>query len=119
MGRRIRYGLHFKKPVIEKANYFEKRILEWDGKPTQVPTLDKRYIWVDSFARWRIADPLRFFQRVRNETSAHNLLDDLVNGAVRNQITNHDIIEAIRSSNRPMQKMAGMQDEKASDRDAS
>jgi membrane protease subunit HflC len=56
-------GLHFKLPIVEQVNTFEKRILEWDGNPTQVPTLDKRYIWVDSLARWRIKDPLKFFQQ--------------------------------------------------------
>jgi membrane protease subunit HflC len=96
-------GLHFKKPIIHKVNYFEKRLLEWDGDPTQIPTLDKKYIWVDSFARWKIADPLKFFQTVRNEVSAHARLDDTVDGAVRNQITNHLLIEAIKSTNRDMQ----------------
>ncbi len=98
-------GLHFKKPVIHHVNYFEKRLLEWDGKPTQVPTLDKRYIWVDTFARWKIEDPLKFFQTVRNESSAHARLDDIVNSAVRNQISTHVLIEAIRTTNRPMSTM--------------
>jgi membrane protease subunit HflC len=98
-------GLHFKKPVIHQVNYFEKRLLEWDGKPTQVPTLDKRYIWVDTFARWKIEDPLKFFQTVRNEGSAHARLDDIVNSAVRNQISTHVLIEAIRTTNRPMSTM--------------
>jgi len=95
-------GLYFKKPFVEKVNYLDKRILEWDGKPTQMPTLDKRYIWVDTFARWRIDDPLKFFRTVRNESSAHGRLDDIINSAVRNQVSNHPLIEAIRSSNRPM-----------------
>ena len=106
-------GLHFKKPVIEKANYFDKRLLEWDGKPTQVPTLDKRYIWVDTFARWKIEDPLKFFRTVRNEASAHGRLDDIINSAVRNQISNHLLIEAIRSSNRPMLMTVGIEGERA------
>ncbi len=99
-------GLHFKKPLVQQVNYFDRRLLEWDGKPTQVPTLDKRYIWVDSFARWKIEDPLKFFQTVRNEMSAHARLDDIVNSAVRNQISSHLLIEAIRESNRPMTTMA-------------
>ena len=107
-------GLHFKKPVVEKVNRFEKRILEWDGRPTQVPTRDKRYIWVDSFARWRIADPLKFFQRLSDERSAHDRLDGLINGAVRNQISNHLPIDAIRTSNRPMSVMVGIEGEEAS-----
>ena len=105
-------GLHFKKPVLHQVNYFEKRLLEWDGKPTQMPTLDKRYIWVDSFARWKIEDPLKFFQTVRNEISAHARLDDIVNSAVRNQISSHLLIEAIRTSNRPMLTMIKIEGEK-------
>lgn len=105
-------GLHFKKPVLEQVNIFEKRILEWDGKPTQVPTLDKRYIWIDTFARWRIEDPLKFFQAVRDESSAHGRLDDIINSSVRNQISSHLLIETIRSSNRPMLMMAGLEGEK-------
>jgi len=95
-------GLHFKKPIVEKANYFDKRLLEWDGKATQVPTLEKRLIWVDTFARWRIDDPLKFFQTVKDEDTAHSRLDGIIDSAVRNQISNHLLIEAIRSSNRPM-----------------
>ncbi len=105
-------GLHFKKPILEQVNVFEKRILEWDGNPTQVPTLDKRYIWIDTFARWRIEDPLKFFQAVRDESSAHGRLDDIINSSVRNQISNHLLIETIRSSNRPMLMMAGLEGEK-------
>jgi membrane protease subunit HflC len=105
-------GLHFKKPVVHQVNYFEKRLLEWDGKPTQMPTLDKRYIWVDSFARWKIEDPLKFFRTVRNEISAHARLDDIVNSAVRNQISSHLLIEAIRTSNRPMLTMIRIEGEK-------
>lgn len=105
-------GLHFKKPILEQVNVFEKRILEWDGNPTQVPTLDKRYIAIDSFARWRIEDPLKFFQAVRDESSAHGRLDDIINSSVRNQISNHLLIETIRSSNRPMLMMAGLEGEK-------
>jgi len=105
-------GLHFKKPILEQVNVFEKRILEWDGNPTQVPTLDKRYIAIDSFARWRIEDPLKFFQALRDESSAHGRLDDIINSSVRNQISNHLLIETIRSSNRPMLMMVGLEGEK-------
>ena len=106
-------GLHFKIPFIRQANYFEKPILEWDGNPNQIPTKDKRYIWVDSFARWRIADPLKFFKRLSDERSAHDRLDGLINGAVRNQISNHLLIDAIRTSNRPMSVMVGIEGEEA------
>ena len=105
-------GLKVKKPIVETVNVFEKRILEWDGNPTQVPTLDKRYIWVDSFARWKITDPLKFFQTVREEESAQGRLDDIINSAVRNQISNHNLIEAIRSTSRPMQLTVGIEGER-------
>ncbi len=105
-------GLKFKIPVIEQINTFEKRLLEWDGNPTQVPTQDKRYIWVDSFARWRIEDPLKFFKTVRDENSAHSRLDDIVNGAVRNQISNNPLIRAVRSSDREMQTDVGIDEER-------
>jgi membrane protease subunit HflC len=95
-------GLHLRKPIIQKVNYFEKRLLEWDGDPTQIPTLDKKYILVDTFARWRITEPLRFFQSVKNERTAQARLDDIIDGAVRNQITRYNLIEAVRSTNRPM-----------------
>lgn len=104
-------GLHFKMPIFEKINTFEKRVLEWDGKPTQMPTLDKKYIWVDSFARWRINDPLMFFKTVTREDSAHGRLDDIINGAVRNKISSHPLIEAVRTSDRPMSIMTGIDGE--------
>ncbi len=107
--------LHFKKPILEQVNRFEKRLMEWDGKPTQVPTKDKRYIWVDCFARWRILEPLKFFQRVRNETSAHALLDDIINSEVRNQISNQLLIDAIRTSNRPMTMMVKLEGDQSSE----
>jgi membrane protease subunit HflC len=80
-----------------------------------VPTRDKRYIWVDSFARWRIVEPLKFFQRIRNETSAHALLDDIINSEVRNQISNQLLIDAIRTSNRPMAMMLKLEREQSSE----
>jgi membrane protease subunit HflC len=104
-------GLHFKLPFIQKVNSFDKRILEWDGNPTQVPTLDKKYIWVDSFARWKITDPLMFFKTVTREDSAQGRLDDIINGAVRNKISSHPLIEAVRSSNREMSMMTGIDGE--------
>ncbi len=105
-------GLHVKMPIIEQVNYYEKRILEWDGKPEQVPTLDKRYIWVDCFARWRIDDPLLFRKTVGREEAAHSRLDDIINGALRNQISNQLLIDAVRSSARPMQMMEGLEGER-------
>jgi membrane protease subunit HflC len=93
-------GIHFKIPVIQQANFFDKRFLEWDGDPNQVPTKDKRFIWVDTYARWRIKDPLLFFQRVRDERGAQSRLDDILDGETRNAIANHKIVELVRSTNR-------------------
>lgn len=93
-------GMHIKMPFIQKANYFEKRWLEWDGDANQIPTKDKKYIWVDTYARWRISDPLVFFQRVRDERGAQSRLDDIIDGETRNAVANFDLIEIVRSSNR-------------------
>ncbi len=93
-------GIHFKIPLIQDLNFFDKRYMEWDGNPNQVPTKDKRYIWVDTYARWRIVDPLLFFQRVRDELGAHSRLDDILDGEVRNAIAKQDLVELIRSTNR-------------------
>lgn len=97
-------GIHLKTPFIQKANYFEKRWLEWDGFPNQIPTKDKKYIWVDTYARWRISDPLVFYQRVRDERGAQSRLDDVVDGETRNVIANYDLIEIVRSSNREFER---------------
>jgi len=93
-------GIHFKIPLIQEANFFEKRFLEWDGDPNQVPTKDKRFIWVDTYARWRIKDPLLFFQRVRDERGAQSRLDDILDGETRNAIAKHLLVEVVRSTNR-------------------
>jgi len=93
-------GLHMKVPFVQKANYFEKRWLEWNGDPNQIPTKDKKYIWVDTYCRWRISNPLVFFQRVRDERGGQSRLDDVVDGETRNVIANHDLIEIVRTSNR-------------------
>ncbi len=96
----LKPGLHFKLPLVQKANYFDKRFLEWDGDPNQVPTKDKRFIWVDTYARWRISDPLKFFQRLRDERGAQSRLDDIVDGETRSAVARHDLVEVVRSSNR-------------------
>jgi membrane protease subunit HflC len=95
-------GLKFKLPFIQKANYFNKNLLEWDGDPGQVPTLDKTFIWVDIFARWKIVDPVKFFQTVNNRFNAVGKLNDIIDPAVRNFITSHHLIEAVRKSNREL-----------------
>lgn len=96
-------GLHFKKPFIQEAHYFEKRLMEWDGDPNQIPTKDKKYIWVDTIARWRIVDALKFLQSVGNELSAASRLDDIINSATRDAVTNHLLVEAVRNSNRMLE----------------
>ncbi len=93
-------GLHFKKPVIQQAHYFEKRLLDWDGDPNQIPTKDKKYIWVDVTARWKISDALTFLQSVTNEMGAHAKLDDIINSATRDAVTKHLLVETVRDSNR-------------------
>ncbi|NQV17524.1 MAG: protease modulator HflC [Armatimonadetes bacterium] len=95
-------GLHLKIPFIQKVHYFEKRILEWDGDPKQIPSSDKRYIWIDTFSRWKIVDPLQFYQTTRNETFAHSRLDDIISGTTRDIISSNSLIELVRNSNRKM-----------------
>ncbi len=95
-------GLKIRVPFIQRVNVFEKRILEWDGNQSQIPTKDKKYIWVDTFARWRIIDPLKFMQSVSNELGAHARLDDVIDAATRDLITSYDLIEVVRNTNRDM-----------------
>ena len=105
-------GLHLKLPYIQTANMFEKRFLEWDGFPNQVPTRDRRFIFVDTYARWRITDPLLFFQRLRDERGAQSRLDDILDGETRNAVARHDLIEIVRTSNRvPVNTTVGEQEE--------
>jgi membrane protease subunit HflC len=92
-----RSGLHFKLPGIQTVNRFDKRILEWDGPPSEMTTRDKLYVVVDTFARWRIADPLRYFQSLRDERSALSRLDDIIGSETRNVVARHDLIELVRS----------------------
>ena len=95
-------GLFFKIPLIQNATYFPKNLLEWDGDPGQIPTLEKTYIWVDAFARWKIIDPIKFFQTVNNTISAQGRLDDIIDPAIRNFITSYRLIETVRNSNREL-----------------
>lgn len=97
-------GLHFKAPFADTVNRFDKRWLDWRGDPNQIPTKDKKYIWVDTFGRWRIVDPLRFFQRLRDERNAKSRLDDIIDGETRNAIASTALIEAVRSSNREFEE---------------
>ena len=91
-------GLHFKTPYIQEATYFEKKILIWDGDPNQIPTNDKTFVYLDVTARWRISDPLVFLQAVNNETRAQSILDDIIDGTVRDLVNKNDLVEIIRSS---------------------
>ncbi|ACL67006.1 HflC protein [Anaeromyxobacter dehalogenans 2CP-1] len=93
-------GLHFKLPFADTVNRFDRRWLDWRGDPNQIPTKDKKYIWVDTFGRWRIVDPLRFFQRLRDERNAQSRLDDIIDGETRNAIASFALIEAVRTTNR-------------------
>jgi len=93
-------GLHVKVPLVQTVYRFDKRWLEYDGDPNEIPTRDKKYIWVDTYARWRISDALRFFQAVRDERGGQSRLDDIVDGETRNAVASFDLIEIVRSSNR-------------------
>ena len=91
-------GLKFKIPFIQQVNPVDKRILEWDGSPSNMPTKDKLYIAVDLFARWRIVDPLQYFLRLRDERSAQSRLDDILGSETRNAVAKHELIELVRTT---------------------
>jgi len=95
-------GLNFKIPFVQTVNYFPKNLLQWDGDPSQVPTLDKTYIYVDTFARWKIVNPLKFFQTVNNVVGGLARLDDILDAAVRNFIAKNPLIETVRWTNRKL-----------------
>lgn len=92
-------GLFFKTPFIQDVRYVDKRILSWDGFPNQIPTKDKKYIKVDTTARWRIINPLKFIQTVQNERGAKARLDAILDAATRDVISNHNLVEAVRNTN--------------------
>lgn len=96
-------GLHLKLPLVQNVHRFEKRWLEYDGDANEIPTRDKKYIWADTYARWRISDALRFFQAVHDERGGQSRLDDIVDGETRNAVASFDLIEIVRSSNRDFQ----------------
>jgi membrane protease subunit HflC len=91
-------GLHLKVPFIQKVNLFDKKIHIWDGDPNQIPTRDKTYVYLDVTARWRITDALKYMQAVKTETRAQSMLDDIIDGTVRDTVNKNDLIEIIRSS---------------------
>ena len=96
-------GLHFKLPLVQTVSKFDKKILQWDGAANEIPTKDNKYIFIDTFARWRISDALQFFKSAKNEMLAQSRLDDVIDGAVRDEISNRYMSEIIRSSNRDME----------------
>jgi len=95
-------GIKFKVPFLDTANFFPKNLLTWDGDPGQIPTIEKTFIWVDTFARWKIVDPVKFFESVNNLVSAKGRLDEIIDPAVRNLITSNKLIEAVRKTNRKL-----------------
>ena len=106
-------GLHLRTPFIDTVNRFEKRFLEWDGVPNQVPTRDRRFIFVDTYARWRITDPLRYLETLQgSEITAQSRLADILDGETRNAVARHDLIEIVRTSNRqPADTAVGTEEE--------
>ena len=97
-------GLYFKVPFVQKANFFDKRYLEWDGERAQVSTQEKQLIFVDTYARWQIVDPLQFYKRLTNERGAQSRIDDILDGETKDHIAKNKLIELVRSENRtPMQ----------------
>ncbi len=95
-------GRYSRTPIIKKVNYLEKRFLPWDGEPENMPTKDKKRIFIDVWARWRIVDPMKYFQAVRSIGAGQKILDDLVDSAVRDVIASHKLIECVRSTNEPL-----------------
>jgi len=104
-------GLHFKKPFLEKVRYVDKRILSWDGLPNQIPTKDKKYIKVDTTARWKVVDALKFIQTVQNEIGAKARLDTILDGHTRDVISNHNLVEAVRNSNQILDSIEAKREE--------
>ncbi|MFP4468973.1 MAG: protease modulator HflC [Bacteroidales bacterium] len=99
-GPRVNPGINFKAPIIQKVQFFDKRYLKWDGDPNQIPTQDKRFMHVDTYARWQITDPLQFFIRLRDEQSGQSRLDDILDGETRNAVASHLLLDLVRSTNR-------------------
>ncbi len=102
VGEVTQAGLHFKMPLIQNVNRLEKRLLPWDGDPENMQTRDKKRIYIDVWARWRIIEPMRFYQAVRTERRGYKILDDLVDASVRDVVASHNLIEVVRSSNRKL-----------------
>ena len=97
-------NFYFKIPFIQKVRKFDKRMLEWDGYATEMPTKDNKYIYIDAFARWSISDPLKFYKNAKTERNAQSLLDDIIDGAVRDEISNRSMTEIVRYSDTELLK---------------
>lgn len=101
-------GLHYKLPLVQDVRMIDLRILSWDGYPNQIPTKDKKYIEVDTTARWKITDPLKFIQTVQNERGARSRLDAILDGVTRDVISGHNLVEAVRNSNKIIETLEEM-----------
>lgn len=110
-------GVYFKVPVAQEVIRFDKRWLEWDGDRNEIPTRDKKYIWIETYARWRIKDPVEFYKSVRDEAGAQSRLDDIIDGEVRNVVASHDLIDIVRSSARKFELSEEEQDEARQEED--
>ena len=98
----VESGLKLKIPFIHRVLRFDRRILEWDGSVNEIPTKDNKYILIDTFAKWRISDALEFYKSAKNEMMAQSRLDDIIDGAVRDEIANRSMSEIVKSSDRVM-----------------
>lgn len=99
-GPRTEPGPNLVIPFIQKVQFFDKRYLKWNGDPNQLPTQDKKFIFVDTYARWQITDPLQFFKRLRDERSGQTRLDDILDGETRNAVASFELLDMVRSTNR-------------------
>jgi membrane protease subunit HflC len=93
-------GLHLKMPFVDLVNYYPKTLIEWDGERGELPTKNKTYIWVDAFARWRIADPVKFLKNCESVNNAIGIIGDIIDPSVKNAIAGYDLIESVRNTNR-------------------
>ena len=105
-------GLHWKLPFVQDVRFYEKRLLTWDGDPEQIPTKDKKYILVDTTARWKIADPVKYAQIVINERGAQNKLNGIIDGITRDTISNHNLVESVRNDNQILTRREQAEKEK-------
>jgi membrane protease subunit HflC len=96
-------GLNAKTPFIQKVKYFEKRIMEWDGEPSDILTRDKENIGINTWARWRIVEPLKFYTSLRTESRGQGVLDEVIESAVKNIVSSYTLNEVLRDTNRKLE----------------